>query len=127
MFMNNTIFGVGFSQSYIRFNEYFPSSFIVEKLYSDALTPHTPYGLLLAEAGVFGAIALTILLSMVYRSISAANWSTSGYGNVSYFILVYFLLLSFLEPWPMISNFYILYIFYVALLYLTPETKPSRI
>lgn len=119
MFVENPLFGVGFSQSYIHFNDVISELFYSEKLYSNSLTPHTPYGLILAEAGLFGLAALTALLFCVMQSIKNVSGG-NPLDKASYFVLLYFLLLSFLEPWPMISNFYVLYIFYGSLIYLYP-------
>jgi hypothetical protein len=117
IFLKNPFFGVGFEQSYYHFESVISSIFYNEKLYSASLTAHTPYGLLMAEAGLFGFFAIAIIISCVIYAFSRVKVQ-SPRALTSYYTLIYLLLLSLLEPWPMISNFYVLYVFYASLNFL---------
>lgn len=117
IFLDHPLWGVGFEQSYQYFDGAISSFFYSERLYSESLTPHNPYGLLMAEAGFFGFLAIVLLVGCVLVALSRVVVSCK-LSLGSYFVLVFLLLLSVLEPWPMVSNFYVLYVFYASLAFL---------
>lgn len=117
IFIDHPFWGVGFEQSYQHFGGAIASLFYSEHLYSESLTPHNPYGLLMAEAGLFGFIAILLLVGCLLVAFSKVVPSCKM-SLASYFVLVFLFLLSILEPWPMVSNFYVSYIFYASLAYL---------
>ena len=118
IFFDNLIFGTGFEMSYYEFNRAISGSFYDQKIYSDSLTAHMPVILMAAEAGLFGLVAYAFLIMFVIKCLGKMN-RDDDLSVVSYFIIVFFFVLSLLEPWPMIMNFYVLFIFYAALNYLS--------
>jgi len=114
MLKENPIFGVGLGQSYYFFERVLFDVIGSVQIYSSSLTPHTPYGVISAENGLFGIIAIALLVYVTIKSLSNLDLNDRSERS-AYFIIGFMLILSSLEPWPLISNFFALYIFYAAL------------
>lgn len=106
IFRNNPLFGVGFSQSSDIFYSSQAMVPISGKIYTQRLTPHSSLLANLAEGGVFAGIALMLVWFTGGYYMHKTRKSNAPEVKFAAFAAVYYFMLSFIEPWPYVSNFF---------------------
>jgi hypothetical protein len=116
LFVNNYLTGVGIDQSQKLFLENAGAFLEQGVLYGENLQPHNVMIRMAAELGVFGIIA-SLVLYIGVPALVGRGLNYGKYADALLFVVFVYMCASLIEPWPMVSNFYASYLFYISIVY----------